>query len=95
MRRSKDRIPDEVLEEIFPQKLSRFQSSEQVYAQLKKMILSGEFTGGKKLTQDEIAHTFKIAAPVSPIKRHQAREKSRPDTNADCGFRMRIAEAGI
>jgi len=32
---SRDRIPDEVLKEIFPKKLSRNLSSEQIYTQLK------------------------------------------------------------
>ena len=34
------RIPDEVLEEIFPKKLKRYGASEKVYSQLKEMILS-------------------------------------------------------
>jgi hypothetical protein len=60
MRRSKDRIPDEVLEEIFPKKLNRFRSSEQVYAQLKNMILSGKLKEGKELMQGEVRRTFNV-----------------------------------
>jgi hypothetical protein len=42
MKVSRDRIPDEVLKEIFPKKLNRFQSSDGIYAQLKEVILSGK-----------------------------------------------------
>jgi DNA-binding transcriptional regulator YhcF (GntR family) len=63
---SKNRIADEVFKEIFPKKLSRSQSSEQVYAQLKKMILSGKLKKGKKLAKEEIAHTFNVSrTPVT------------------------------
>jgi len=66
MRRSKGRIPGEVFKEIFPHKLSRFQSSEQVYTRLKKMIVSGKFKEGKKLIQEEIAHAFSVSR--TPVK---------------------------
>jgi hypothetical protein len=36
MKESRDRIPDEVLEEIFPKKLNRYEASEKVYSHLKK-----------------------------------------------------------
>ena len=49
-----DRVSNEVLKEIFPKKLSRFQSSEQVYVQLKRMILSGKFKKGQRLLQEKI-----------------------------------------
>jgi hypothetical protein len=45
MRVKRDRIPDKVLKEIFPKKLSRSQSSDEVYTQLKTMILSGWYRG--------------------------------------------------
>jgi len=60
MVKSRDRIPNEVLKEIFPRKLSRFQSSNEVYAQLKKMILSGKLKKGQKLVQEEIVQTFNL-----------------------------------
>jgi len=59
---SKNRITNEVLKEIFPKKLSKFQSSGQVYAQLKKMILSGKLKKGKKLAKGEIAHAFNVSS---------------------------------
>ncbi len=65
MRRSKARIPDEVLREVFPQKLNRSRFSEEVYTQLKKIMLSGKLEDGKKLTQGEIAHTFNVS--MTPV----------------------------
>ena len=60
MKKSKDRIPDKVLKEIFPKKLSRFQSSAEVYTQLKTMILSGKLKKGERLTQGEIVQRFNL-----------------------------------
>jgi DNA-binding GntR family transcriptional regulator len=61
MRKSKGRIPDEVLKEIFPKKLKRSLASEGVYAQLKKMILSGKLKRGQRLLQDGIAQDFSVS----------------------------------
>ena len=61
MKKSKDRIPDKVLKEIFPKKLSRSQPSDEVYAQLRKMILSGKLKKGQKLTYDGIAQDFNVS----------------------------------
>jgi DNA-binding GntR family transcriptional regulator len=55
-----DRIPNKVLKEIFPKELSRFQSSAEVYTQLKMMILSGKLKKGERLTQGEIVQRFNI-----------------------------------
>jgi DNA-binding GntR family transcriptional regulator len=60
MRQFKDGIPDKVLREIFPKKLSRFQPSDEVYRQLKKMILSGKLKKGERLTQEEIIEKFNL-----------------------------------
>jgi hypothetical protein len=51
MRKSIDRIPDEVLKEIFPIKRKRYQTPETVYTQLKQMILSGKLEKGERLMQ--------------------------------------------
>lgn len=61
MRKSRNRIPNEILKEIFPKKLRRFRSSDEVYAQLKKMILSGKLKKGQKLIQEEIAQDFNVS----------------------------------
>ena len=60
MRQFRDGIPNRVLKEIFPKKLSRFQSSDEVYRQLKTMILSGKLKKGERLTQEEIVRRFNI-----------------------------------
>jgi len=61
MKKSGDRIPDKVLKEIFPKKLSRFQSSDEVYTQLKTMILSGKLKKGQRLVQEKIAQKFNVS----------------------------------
>jgi DNA-binding GntR family transcriptional regulator len=60
MRVKRDRIPDKVLKEIFPKKMSRFQPSDEVYTQLKTMILSAKLKKGEKLTQGEIVQRFNL-----------------------------------
>jgi DNA-binding GntR family transcriptional regulator len=61
MRKSSDRIPDEVLKEIFPKKMKRSLASERVYSQLKKAILSGKLKKGQRLLQDGIAQDFNVS----------------------------------
>jgi DNA-binding GntR family transcriptional regulator len=57
---NRDRVPNEVLKEIFPRKLSRYQSPDRVYTQLKEMILSGKLKKGKKIIQEEIVQRFNL-----------------------------------
>jgi len=59
--RARDRIPDEVLKEIFPRRLNRYEASEKVYSHLKKMILSGKLKKGQRLTYDGIALDFNVS----------------------------------
>ena len=61
MKESKRGIPDEILKEIFPQKLTRFQFPNKVYGQLKKKILSGKLKKGQKLSYDGVVHEFGIS----------------------------------
>jgi DNA-binding GntR family transcriptional regulator len=61
MRKSKSRISGEILKEIFPQKLTRFPFPDRVYAQLKKMILSGKLKKGERLSYDGVVHDFNIS----------------------------------
>ncbi len=56
----KNGILDKVLKEIFPKKLSRLESSDEVYAQLKMMILSGKVKNGQRLLREEFAHLFDV-----------------------------------
>ena len=58
------RIPDEVLEEIFPKKLKRCLASERVYTQLKQMILAGKLKKRKRLLREEIAQNFNVSEMV-------------------------------
>jgi DNA-binding GntR family transcriptional regulator len=58
---SREKIPDEVLKEIFPRKLKRSLASEWVYSQLKQMMLSGKLKKGQKLMQDGIAQDFNVS----------------------------------
>jgi DNA-binding GntR family transcriptional regulator len=58
MMESMDRIPDKLLKEIFPRKLSRSLVSEKVYSHLKKMILSGKLKKGMRLVREEIAQNL-------------------------------------
>jgi DNA-binding GntR family transcriptional regulator len=60
----KNRIPDEVLKEMFPKKLNRLQSSDVVYAQLKKMILSGKLKEEQRLRREEFAQIFGVSETV-------------------------------
>ena len=64
MRQSKRKIPDEVLGEIFPQKLSRLRASEWAYSRLKEQILSGEFKKGERLLREEIAQNFNVSETI-------------------------------
>jgi DNA-binding GntR family transcriptional regulator len=75
MRKSRDRIPDEVLKEIFPKKLKRSLASERVYAQLKKMILSGKLKKGKRLLQDGIAQDFNVSKMAVTIAFSQLKKE--------------------
>jgi len=61
MRKPQNRIPHEILKEIFPKKLKRSLASERVYVQLKKMILSGKLKKGQRLLQDGIAQDFNVS----------------------------------
>jgi len=61
MRKSRERIPDEVLKEIFPKKLNRYRASETVYAELRQMIISGQLEIGKRLVREDIAQTFSVS----------------------------------
>ena len=61
MKATKNRIPDEILEEIFPKRLIRSPSTEQIYIHLKKMIISGKLKKGQRLLQEKIAQDFRVS----------------------------------
>ena len=64
MRKSKHRIPDAVLKEIFPTKLKRSLGSERIYSELKQMILSGKLRKGKRLFREKIGQDFNVSETV-------------------------------
>jgi GntR family transcriptional regulator, transcriptional repressor for pyruvate dehydrogenase complex len=59
------RIPDELLEEIFPKKLKRYGASEKVYSQLKEMILRGKLKKGESLFYERIVREFSVSRDVA------------------------------
>ena len=67
MKMSGDRIPDELLKEIFPKKLAKKVSTEQIYSHLKKMIISGRLKKGQKLLQEKIAQGFRVSRVTASI----------------------------
>ena len=63
-RPNRDRIHDEVLDEIFPKKLKRGGASEEVYSQLKRMILTGKLKKGERLSYERIIREFDVSRDV-------------------------------
>ena len=61
MKVAKDRIPDGLLKEIFPEKLDKWLSVDQIYNHLKKVIISGKLKKGQKLLQERIAQDFRVS----------------------------------
>jgi DNA-binding GntR family transcriptional regulator len=58
--KSKDRIPNKVLKEIFPKRLNSSPVSEQIYFHLKRMILSGKLKRGQRLLRLEFVQIFDV-----------------------------------
>jgi len=57
----KNKIPDQILSDIFPKKVKRAKLSEEVYEQLKKMILSGKFKKGQRLVEEKLALRLNVS----------------------------------
>ena len=57
----KNRIPESVMNEIFPRKVKRSILSGEVYDQLKGMILSGKFKKGQRLVEEELAYRLNVS----------------------------------
>ncbi len=57
----KNRIPDEVLKDIFQKKLEKRSMHGDVYQRLKRMIFSGKLKEGQKLIQERIALHFNVS----------------------------------
>ena len=67
VRLAKDRIPDELLKEIFPEKLDKGLSADEIYSHLKKVIISGKLKKGQKLLQERIAQDFRVSRVTAGI----------------------------
>ena len=63
-RKLNDRIPKNIIKEIFPRKLRSRRSYELVYGQLREMILKGKLREGDKLVQEDMAHAFGVSKIV-------------------------------
>ncbi len=57
----KNKIPEQVLKEIFQKKLKRDYLSSEVYNKLKKMILSKKLKKGDRLVQEKLALQFNVS----------------------------------
>ena len=57
----KNKIPDTIIGEIFPRKVKRSLLSEEVYDQLKKMILSRKFRKGQRLVEEKLALRLNVS----------------------------------
>ena len=57
----KNKIPDQVINEIFPKRVKKPKLSEDVYDQMKKMILSGKFKKGQRLVEEKLAHRLNVS----------------------------------
>lgn len=57
----KNKIPDQVLNDIFPKRVKRAKLSDEVYDQLKKMILTGKFKKGQRLVEEKLANRLNVS----------------------------------
>ncbi len=57
----KNTIHKEVLNEIFPKKYKRRHVSQEIYNQLKKMILSGKLQKGQRLVEEQLANQLDVS----------------------------------
>jgi len=60
----KNKIPEEVIRDIFQRRLKRRDLNGEVYHKMKKMILSGKFKKGERLIQEELSHSFDVSRTV-------------------------------
>jgi DNA-binding GntR family transcriptional regulator len=57
----KNAIRKETLKEIFPRKYKRRQISQEIYEQIKKMILSGKLREGQRLVEEKLANQLNVS----------------------------------
>jgi len=71
----KNVIHEEVLKEIFPRKYKRRQISQEIYEQLKKMILTGRLKKGQRLVEEKLANQLDVSRNPVRIAILQLREE--------------------
>ena len=71
----KNAIHKELLKEIFPRKYKRRQISQEIYEQLKKMILSGRLKKGQRLVEEKLANQLDVSRNPVRIAILQLREE--------------------
>jgi DNA-binding GntR family transcriptional regulator len=57
----KNKIPDDILKDIFQKKLKKKNIDGDVYQKLKKMIFSGKLKDGQRLIQEGVALHFNVS----------------------------------
>ncbi len=57
----KETIQKDVLKEIFPRRYKRRQVSQEIYDQLKKMILAGRLQKGQRLVEEKLANQLDVS----------------------------------
>jgi DNA-binding GntR family transcriptional regulator len=71
----KNAIRKETLKEIFPRKYKRRQISQEIYEQIKKMILSGKLKEGQRLVEEQLANQLNVSRNPVRIAIRQLREE--------------------
>jgi DNA-binding GntR family transcriptional regulator len=71
----KNAIHEEVLKEIFPRKYKRRQISQEIYEQLKRMILAGKLKKGQRLVEEKLANQLDVSRNPVRIAILQLREE--------------------
>jgi DNA-binding GntR family transcriptional regulator len=57
----KNKIPEDVLKEIFQKKLKRTYVNGEVYTKIKKMIVSGKLKKGERLIQEDLSLQYDVS----------------------------------
>jgi DNA-binding GntR family transcriptional regulator len=71
----KDKVPQEVLDDIFQRKLKRRNMSNDVYGKLKQMITAGKLKKGDRLVQEKLALNFDVSRQTIQTALHQLKKE--------------------
>ena len=71
----KNKVPQEVLDDIFQRKLKRRNMSNDVYGKLKQMIASGKLKKGDRLVQEKLALNFDVSRQTIQTALHQLKKE--------------------